>query len=90
MLRNRFSETIPVFLVIGNFIRKCAQNPMEGFLQDSHIVGFRDLWYNIARYYACADSPSDQREDNFPGESCASPGGKHVRRAWYNNRKALY
>ncbi|MDE7210135.1 MAG: hypothetical protein K2O03_01665, partial [Lachnospiraceae bacterium] len=27
------------------------------------------------RYYTCADSPSDQREDNFLGESCASAGG---------------
>ena len=24
------------------------------------------------------------KEDIFPGEPCASPGGKHVQRTWYN------
>ena len=45
------------------------------------------LWYNIGRYYTSAGSPSDRREDIFPGEPCASAGGTMSERHDYNIRK---
>ncbi len=42
-------------------------------LRRRHHVG--RTWYNIDRYYTSANSPSDQREDNYLGELCTSAGG---------------
>ena len=47
-------------------------------LHEWEVVCKWGIWYNFARHYTGADLHSDQREDNFHGKSCASPGGRTV------------
>ena len=34
----------------------------------------KETWYNIARYYTCADLHPNVSEDNYKSKSCASYG----------------